>query len=146
MSKPFDKKLYDENNDLAINVVKSYLLSTGLYGLYQRPLEEMYKEGDYYMVLLSTGQRVLIEVERKVVWDSDSFFKKFNTVHIPYRKKDSKSQIFAMVNKSCNQIAITHMSKVLSSPVVSKNTKYTENEKFFEVNLDQFKFTSCLWL
>jgi hypothetical protein len=45
-----------------------------------------------------------------------------------------------MVNANNDTAAIARMKDIISSPVETKKTIYTDVEKFFKVGLDKFKF------
>ena len=64
----------------------------------------------------------------------------WSTIDVPARKNESEADLFIMVNKECNTIAVTTMKNVLQSKITSKKTIYTENEEFFNVDLNKFKF------
>jgi len=137
--KKFSKELYDENDKLAKNTACDFLISKGF--ILEIPLDEqkeIYKKGDFYIKLKNSN--VLVEVERKKVWKKSGEWEGWSTIDIPYRKKDSKSNIFIMVNNSCDTIATIKTEKILESKVQTKDTKYTTDEKFFNVNLDNFYF------
>jgi hypothetical protein len=85
-------------------------------------------------------QKVSVEVERKRVWTNVCSWEGWPTVDVPARKNKSESDLFVMVNKTGDTIAITTMKNVLNSPVSAKKTIYTNNEDFFNVDLDKFKF------
>ncbi len=137
--KKFSKELYDENDKLAKDVACDFLISRGF--ILETPLseqKEIYKKGDFYIKL--NKSIILVEVERKKVWKKSGEWEGWNTIDIPYRKKDSKSNIFIMVNNNCDTIAMIKTEKILESKVQTKDTKYTTDEKFFNVNLDNFYF------
>ena len=140
--KKFSQKLYDENDMSAKLIGVNYLENTGLYKLSDKLSEqpEQFKKLDFQITLLKNNRTVNVEVERKKVWTKDFTWQGYNTVDVPHRKKDSKSDLFIMTNFNVNTIAITSMKKVLNSPVSAKKTKYTNNELFFNVSLSDFKF------
>jgi hypothetical protein len=140
--KKFSKELCDENDGVAKLIAVDFLESTGYYKL-EIPLneqEESYKKKDFEVILISTKQKVSVEVERKKVWVNVCSWEGWPTVDVPARKNKSESDLFIMVNKSGNTIAVTTMKKVLNSPISAKKTIYTNNENFFNVELDNFKF------
>jgi len=81
-----------------------------------------------------------VEVERKKVWSKVCQWQGWSTIDVPARKNESEADLFIMVNKECNTIAVTTMKNVLQSKITSKKTIYTENEEFFNVDLNKFKF------
>jgi hypothetical protein len=140
--KKFSKELCDENDAIAKETAVNFLEWTKYYKL-ETPLseqQELYKKQDFEITLISKASKIKVEVERKKVWDKSGKWQGWPTIDVPIRKKDSEAQLFVMTNKSCDTIAITLMSKVIGSKVSSKKTIYTENEEFFNVNLNCFRF------
>lgn len=146
--KKFSRDLYDENDRLAKDIACEFLVSKGM--ILEIPLNEqseMYKMGDFYIKYKNSN--LLIEVERKKVWYKHGEWQGYDTVDIPYRKKDTKSNVFIMVNNSCDTIAVIPTKKILSSNIQTKDTIYTQNEKFFKVNSSDFNFyhkKNDLWI
>ena len=147
MSKKFSKELYDESNMVAMSTAVT-ILETICDGKFYRldvPLhmqEESYKSHDFVISRLhDTGTtNVYVEVEKKRVWGTSGKWEGFSTIDVPYRKSESKANLFVMVNNNNDTAAIARMSDVISSPIESKQTIYTDDEKFFKVGLDKFKF------
>lgn len=140
--KKFSQELCDENDLIAKQTAINFLEWTKYYSL-KTPLskqEESYKKKDFEITLLSTGKKIKVEVERKKVWNKFGQWQGWPTIDVPVRKKDSEADLFIMVNKECNSIAVTMMKNVLNSKVTSKKTIYTSNEEFFNVDLKYFKF------
>jgi len=140
--KKFSQELCDENDQVAKEVAVDYLQWTGHYKL-DTPLseqEELYKKQDFEITLISKSKKVTIEVERKKVWTKMCAWQGWPTIDVPARKNESEADLFIMVNKDCNTIAVTTMKNVLESKVSSKKTIYTESEDFFNVELNKFKF------
>jgi hypothetical protein len=140
--KRFSKKLYQENDQIAKEIVLDYLISTGYYKL-ETPLnkqKELYKKQDFEVVLISKGKKVPVEVERKKVWTKSFEWQGWSTIDVPVRKSESKAKLYVMVNEPCDTIAVTKMKKVLNSKISSKRTIYTDNEDFYNVELSEFKF------
>lgn len=140
--KPFSKKLYDENDGLAKSIAINFLHWTKRFKL-EIPVEkqaEMYKKQDFEITFLDKNRRVKVEVERKKVWTREGSWQGFSTIDVPARKNKSEADVFIMVNYGCNTLAITLMKNVLASRVSSKKTIYTNNEEFFNVDLDKFRF------
>lgn len=140
-TKKFSQELYDENDNSAKVIAVDYLVSTGLYKLNEELNEqpEQFKKLDFEILLIDKDKVVSVEVERKKVWTKDYKWQGFPTIDIPYRKKDGKADLFIMVNKNLNTIAITKMKTVINSPVSSKKTIYTNKELFFNVPISEFK-------
>ena len=140
--KKFSQELCDENDKVAKIVAVDFLEWTGYYKL-QIPLDnqqEMFKKKDFEITLLSKNKKVSVEVERKRVWVKEQMWQGWSTIDVPARKSESASDLFIMVNRSCNTIAVTTMKNVLNSKITSKKTIYTDNEEFFNVDLNTFKF------
>lgn len=139
--KPFSEELYNENDFKSKEVAKDFLEYLGHYSLIT-PLEEQtekYKEHDFEIFLKNPLRKITIEVERKKVWTKSGRWQGWSSVDIPYRKKDSKADLFIMINKSFDTLAITNMKNVLNSDVYNKKTIYTKEESFFKANIDNFK-------
>lgn len=140
--KKFSQELCDENDGVAKNVAVDFLEWTGYYKL-DIPLneqQEMFKKKDFEITLISKDRKVSVEVERKKVWTKECVWQGWSTIDVPTRKIESASDLFIMVNKGCNTIAVTTMKNVLSSKVSAKKTIYTDSEDFFNVELGKFKF------
>lgn len=140
--KKFSQELCDENDKVAKDVAVDFLEWTGYYKL-DTPLneqQEMFKKKDFEITLISKGRKVSVEVERKKVWAKECEWQGWSTIDVPARKSESASDLFVMVNKGCNTIAVTTMKNVLSSKITSKKTIYTDSEDFFNVELNKFKF------
>jgi hypothetical protein len=135
MSKPFDRKLYAENDKFAKDVVSDFMLRE--HGAVPVPDIERYKDWDLVFEEPS-GRLATAEVERKVVWTKDGEWQGWPTVDIPYRKKDSKADFFMMVNKNGTALMLITVADIKKSPVIVKDTKYTKQEKFFSIPVQQF--------
>lgn len=140
--KKFSQELCDENDQVAKEVALDFLEWTGHYRLDKslEEQEELYKKQDFEIILISNDRKVKVEVERKKVWSKVCQWQGWSTIDVPARKNESEADLFIMVNKECNTIAVTTMKNVLESKVTSKKTIYTENEDFFNVELNKFKF------
>jgi hypothetical protein len=140
--KKFSQELCNENDQVAKEVAVDFLEWTGHYKL-EVPLdeqEEQFKKQDFEVVLISKDRKVSIEVERKKVWTKECAWQGWPTIDVPSRKSESASDLFIMVNKECNTIAVTTMKNVLTSKVSAKKTIYTDSEDFFNVELGKFNF------
>jgi hypothetical protein len=140
--KKFSQELCNENDQVAKEVAVDFLEWTGHYKL-EVPLdeqEEQFKKQDFEVVLISKDRKVSIEVERKKVWTKECVWQGWPTIDVPSRKSESASDLFIMVNKECNTIAVTTMKNVLTSKVSAKKTIYTDSEDFFNVELGKFNF------
>lgn len=133
--KQFSQELCDANDwvakETAAEFMKFYFGCTMATPIEEQ--QEMFKAWDFVMEKPDLTQ-VKIEVERKLKgWDKSGKWQGWPTIDVPYRKKDSKADVFIMVNQQCDTIMYTAMQTVLCSTVTSKNTIYTREEKFFNV-------------
>lgn len=140
--KKFSQELYDESDLKAKIVAVEFLEWLGFYKLETSLLdqEELYKKQDFEIILKSDNRKVTVEVERKKVWKKNCQWQGWSTIDVPSRKSESEADLFIMVNNDFNTIAVTTMKNVLESKVTSKKTIYTENEDFYNVELNKFKF------
>lgn len=148
--KKFSQELCDENDQVAKEVALDFLKWTGYYRLDTslEEQEELYKKQDFEVTLISSDRKVKVEVERKKVWLKVGQWQGWSTIDVPSRKNESEADLFIMVNKECNTIAVTTMKNVLKSKISPKKTIYTESEDFFNVELSNFKFyfkTGNVW-
>jgi len=146
--KEFDQKLYDDNDYIAKTTAAEFLNQMD-YEL-KIPIDkqpEVYKLYDFE--IFDDGCSVLVEVEVKNVWHRSGEWEGYCTIDIPSRKSKSISDLYIMFNKTLDTLAITKTVTILSSPESYKRTKYTDNESFFNVSLDKFKFytkRNNLWI
>lgn len=130
VTKPFSPTLYKANDNAKLLVIK--WLDLEGYDARVNP-------DDYGIDLLAvhkkSKKKIGVEVEVKHNWVGERF--PFSDVHIPYRKLKfaHPDTFFAMLNSDRTCILTVRGSLVASSPVVTKTTKYTATEKFFEVSL-----------
>jgi hypothetical protein len=139
--KPFSKDLYDENEFKSKEIAKEFLESTRFYSMIGSLEEqkEKYKEHDFEIFLINPFTKIAVEVERKKVWTKSGKWQGWNSIDVPYRKKDSKSNLFIMINKNFDTLAITNMKNILNADVYQKKTIYTNEESFFKVDINKFK-------
>lgn len=140
-NKPFDKKLYDANNLLCITIVSNFFISMG-YTYEINPILQPEKFKDCDFELFKSGEKIKFEVERKTPWIKDFEWQGYSTLDVPVRKRDSKADVFVMMNNNANTLAIIKMADVLASRVITKDTTYTQDEEFFAVNLDRVIFVA----
>lgn len=141
--KPFCNKLHQASNSLSISTAADYLIRTGQYAYDSiMPLDqpEAYKESDFTLIQISTSKQVRIEVEHKRTWIKSGEWQGYPSLDVPARKKESKADIFIMLNNQADTLAIIKMKDVLESPIYIKNTIYTINEEFFAVDLSKVTF------
>ena len=139
--KPFDRNLYNQNDLAAKTTAAGFLCSQGFTLL--TPLQdqkEQYKAWDFQIQRDADQQLITVEAELKKVWTRSGSWQGFQTIDVPYRKKDSKANLFIMINQLQDTIAVTTMDLLKGSPVTKKKTIYTDNEPFFNVPLAYFRF------
>jgi hypothetical protein len=77
------------------------------------------------------GKQCLIEAEVTEKWTRTAF--PYTFMSVPHRKKDSNADYYVRVNAHGNALFFCPMKEVLAMPVITKNTSYTINERFFNV-------------
>jgi len=126
-SKPFSRELHDENDSPAKDAVWRFLF---------RDWKLDVQEGGQYdvdLVCLRDGEVVgYVEVERR-----QNDLNRFETIHVPYRKKkffglDRPTMLFA-VNRDLTEAFWVDGDIILQSPVENKVNKYLKSERFFVV-------------
>lgn len=146
-TKQYSKELDKENNTLAIVIAFNYLMSTGHYTYDSNPLDQIqaFKDHDFILLRKKDSKPISIEVERKKSWKKSGQWEGFKTLDVPARKRESKSDIFIMVNYNSDTIAVMKTKDVIESPTYTKDTIYTESEEFFAVDLSLVKFVTMNW-
>ncbi len=146
--KPFDKEMWAKCDGPTKQLVASILMASGKYTL-AVPLvdqQEAFKRHDFMIQHIVGDWRVYVEVEQKRVWTKQHAWQGYPTLDVPYRKADSRADLFFMANKHLDTVACTQMPKVLKSKTYQKNTKHnsgrTYGEKFFAVDLKDITFLS----
>jgi hypothetical protein len=94
---------------------------------------ECYKSHDF--VVSKNGREYLIEVEVSARWNTLAF--PYETMSVPFRKKDSKADIYIRMNANGSALFCCPMKQVFKAPVITKNTCYTTGEKFFNVDVKE---------
>jgi hypothetical protein len=134
-TKPFDRELYDRCNQKGCNAALNLLSKYG-YTLYDAT--ERYKIWD--LVLIKDGKLLKVEAEVSLSWKREDAWQGFPSLTCPYRKKDSKADLYIMTNSTQTCLAVIPMAHVKSCPIIRKNTKYTTNEQFFNISLQDVDF------
>lgn len=143
-----DKKI----SDYKAKVLSSlFMMREGKFNLLTpiKDQQEAYKSYDIIMVRNKDGKEVRIESEQKRVWvEHGKWHLSFLTLDVPFRKNESKADVFIMSNLHWDTIAVTYMKDVLKSRVYKKNTKCsnvkTQLEPFFAVDLDRIRFFKAI--
>lgn len=95
---------------------------------------ETEKYGAYDLTMQSPmGGLLHIEVEVTKAWRFRAFPYQFMSV--PTRKRDSKADVFVKVNMSGSSLLVCSMERVKGSPVIRKDTTYSINESFYNVDV-----------
>ena len=131
MSKAFDQSHYDQDDNAKYQLIDWLEKHNGFMAWVN---EDQF---GIDVLALKNGEQYDFEVEVKHNWDSDSF--PFDTVHWSARKlkfaRPDRTNWFAMFNNSRSRALFASGEVLLSCPVVIKNTKYSQGEKFVEVPL-----------
>jgi hypothetical protein len=133
--KPFDQKLYDEN-DLAKHIVIDWLETFGI--------RAKVNPDDYGIDLLGDkdGKLYEIEVEVKHNWKGREF--PFDTLHYPARKLKflhTHAEVkFVTLNHTWRYAAVVDGRDLISCRKIKKKTSLTPEEEFIEVPRELIKF------
>ena len=133
MNKRFNKALYEKHDQVGKETALSLLQQIG-YVLENDV--EAYKRYDFIVSLSSKPFK--IEVEQKNGWTGIDF--PFQTHDVPFRKHSSQANIFIQINSDATALALCPMKDVKASEVITKNTIYTNNEKFFAIPKEKMKY------
>ena len=128
--KPFNVDLYNTNDD-AKELVIQVLQSKG-YRAWVNP--DIY--GIDIICQYANDPYTYHEVEVKHNWKGESF--PFPTIHFPLRKLKfaNARSYFVMLNHERTHMLIIPGIQLLKSPVITKSTIYTNDEKFIEVKIN----------
>jgi hypothetical protein len=133
MSKPFSRQLYNENNQRAITKTTEILKT---YGYTLHDASEAYKSHD--AIYKRNNEFLKVELEVSTAWNTTHF--PFPVLTCPYRKAQSKADLYIIYNHDLSSYGIIPMKNVHTSPVIKKNTKYTKDEPFFYVHISNVDF------
>jgi hypothetical protein len=134
-TKPFSRKLHDQNDEPAKNAVWRYL-----FNCWNVEVEE----GDTFGIdLVCYRDRELVgyvEVERRHNW-VDEF--PFTTVHVPFRKQkflslDKPMTLFS-VRSDLTQALWCPGEDIKNSPIEVKSNKFVSEEKFYVVPIEKWR-------
>lgn len=139
--KKFSQDLYDQNNNFGIKTATQFLQSQGYTFINDI---EAYKSHDF--IVEKDNKQYKIEVEVSRIWKDQKF--PFQSMTVPYRKQYSQADFFIQTNVLGNYLNFCPMSTVKGANIITKDTCYTTNEKFFSVSLSkvkQFIFQNGAW-
>jgi hypothetical protein len=129
-TKKFSLSDYKENDPKTKKLVANFMVSSGEYQL-NTPTNEQpnaYKSHDFEAIT-TEGRSVLVEVERKKVWEAQYRWEpRFSTLDVPFRKNGSQAELFFMTNRFWNMLARIPMAAILNSPHEFKTTKLTNKK------------------
>lgn len=133
MSKPFDPELYKQD-DPAKHEMVSWLSDMGFYA---------YINPDQYGIDVLAIKDFVdygFEVEVKHNWSGHEF--PYDTVHFAGRKTKfiAPNHFFTMFNTERTAFLLVDGFSMRLAPVVSKKTKYTDNESFVAVPVGRCNF------
>ena len=140
LTKPFDRKLYDQTDDKAKRKIIKYLHS-------KNHIIHTYKE-DYKCDVKSISGRGIVtfsEVEIKLSWEGE-WPTSWRDVRIPYRKKKLLDEIesdltFYIFRKDCKEMWIIpdYIIKEKGSVVEVPNRYVREGEQFYSIPVESIK-------
>jgi hypothetical protein len=132
MTKPFDRNLYDSDDDAKHQVV-DWFIGRG-YDSWVNPDEfgiDVLAEGK--------GRKLAIEVEVKHNWKGKTF--QYSTLHYSSRKLkflNSFYEVFFMtLNHERTYALIVPEEELKNGKIVTKDTIYTRKESFIEIPIDK---------
>jgi hypothetical protein len=134
--KPFSKELYDKNDDAKHLVIK-WLRANGI---------SAWVNPDDYGIDLLSDENKSYEVEVKHNWRGSKF--PFGNVHFPLRKMKfaNANSTFVMLNHERTHAFLVSGESFLNSPVITKSTIYTKNEKFVEVDVSNCEMVELFYV
>jgi hypothetical protein len=136
MSKPFSQELYDRD-DAAKELVIAYFKTRFGYNAYVNP--------DPYgidVIVENERGRFEVEVEVKHAWTGRLF--PFRTIHFAKRKikfaENPENVHFMMLNHDWTRALLIDGVTFANSPTITKDTIYTKNERFVEIDVSKGQF------
>jgi hypothetical protein len=136
----FSEELYNQYNPHGIQVATSFLRQLGYE---PKSFDEKYK---YDFTVTKDEKEYKIETEVTQKWKDTQFPYRFMSV--PYRKKDYTADYYIRTNPSGTALFFLPMKDVLAAPVIRKDTSFTVNEPFFNVdtkNLTLYYLEDGVW-
>jgi len=145
-TKPFSKKLHEENDELAKKKMIEVLESWG-YSAIRNPKRyeiDVLADGDNTnSKVVDLGIKFGVETEIKHPWKGENF--PFEDLNIPSRKFKllSGNAYFGVFNSDLTKLAMVHSDYVALSPQKEvSNRLVKEGETFFKVPLENVSFYS----
>jgi hypothetical protein len=136
----FSQELYDAYNNHGIQVAVSFLRQLGYEPV---SFDERYK---YDFTVSKDGKEYKVETEVSQKWKNRQF--PYRNMSVPYRKKDYTADFYIRTNPSGTALFFLPMKDVFEAPVIRKDTSYTQNEPFFNVdtkNLTLYYYEDDAW-
>lgn len=124
--KRFSQKDYDRFNAQGIKVASHFMQQRGYTVI---DTTECYKSHDFIVKKDETKLKIEAEVSRN--WTSIAF--PWNTMSVPYRKKDSKADLYIRSNATGTALFCVPMKDVKSADIIVKDTCFTKGEMFFNL-------------
>jgi len=136
--KPFSPTLKNKYDFLGKRIAASFFLSTGQYELLV-PLNrqiEVYCKRDFQLWDRKSKDYINIESEVKANghWQVHGKWGKYDTVHVPYRKKETSADYVCIINGMADTLLYVDSFFLKRSRVIIKDTRYQKNEGFYEFN------------
>lgn len=130
-TKSFDRTLYDKcdpkGKAAAIKLMAHF-------GYTVKDDTEAYKDRD--IILTKDGNDIWVEAECSPSWKCKHWVSYWDMT-CPTRKKESKAKLYIRTNSDTSTAIVVPMKTVHNSPIITKNTIYTKNESFYNVNIDE---------
>ena len=125
----FCRQLYNKHDPIAKQITKTFWEQFGY-----EVIDDGEHYGDYdYKIRHKDGIIEFVEVEQKTGWKTYTF--PFQTMDVAGRKSKSKADWFIQVNNTGNSLNICPMSIIHSSKQSRKDTIYSQQELFYNVEL-----------
>ena len=135
--KAFSRILYDQYNQSGIETACSFLRQQG-YEIVNT-LDNAFVLYDF--IVSKDGREYKVEVEITEKWIGRAF--PYRNMSVPYGKKDSIADFYIRTNPSGSALFFLPMRQVLQAPVIRKDTCYTRNEAFFNLNVADLTLWIC---
>lgn len=130
--KKFSRELYTKWNQHGIQVAVSFLRQLGYNPV---NFDEAYSSHDF--VVEKDGRTFKIECEVTEKWVFRQF--PYRYMSVPYGKKDSQADYYIRTNPKGDALFFMPMRDIFKAPIIRKDTIYTKNEPFFNVDTETLK-------